>query len=154
MKSNKGFTLIELLIGITVSAMVFMLAGSIVSLLFRTDVKGQRSESFEQTKNDIVAEITNAVRWAEVVNVTTTDLGTITADGVEYTIQDGRLLKNNDPITGMSVIITKFKIRNRSEDPLLKSLDIQVEMESRQTATSHDTLNFVVSQRKTILNTQ
>ncbi len=154
MNKNNGFTLIELLIGITVSALIFLTAGSMISLLFRTDVKTQRIEDLEQTKNDLLVQLSNSVRWAEVVTFTAGDAGQLTADTDTYSLSEGRILKTGEAITPSNVNVTKFRVSNFSGDPDLKSIEIQINMESANTATSKDSLNIVVSQRKTTIGTE
>lgn len=151
MKNNKGFTLIELLVGITVSAIIFLTAGSLIALLFRTDVRTKRVENFEQAKNDLQAGLTNSVRWAQEVSFTES---TLTTDGTEYKLSNSRLMKDNQPLTPQNIKVKSFKIEDFSNNDELKSLAIQIEMESTQTATSQDSMKLVVSQRKTVITNE
>lgn len=152
MKNQKGFTLVELLVGITITTMIFLTAGSVIGLFFRTDSKTERVETLEIAKNEILAEVSNAVRWSPSVTFTGGDLGSVKTVDSEFTIVDGRLRKNGEPITPQDVTITKFMIQNLSAAPSLKSLAIQVEIESTQNTTTKDAFTLVVSQRKTEIN--
>lgn len=149
--SKKGFTLIELLIGVTVSALIFLTAGSMINLLFRTDVKSQRVENLEQAKNDILVQLSNSLRWASSITFSSGDSAQIVADNETFSLSEGKILRNGEPITPNNVKITKFKATNYSSNPALLSLEIQVDLESSTTATSKDSMNIVISQRQTVL---
>lgn len=144
--SKNGYTLVELLLGVTISVMIFMTAASVVALMFRSDAKTKRVETLEQTKNDIQGELTSNVRWGENI---TFSRNLLTIDSTVYKLQDGRIFKNSDPLTSSEVNIKSFQIEDFSNSPVIKSLELTIEMENKTVSSTKDTLRFVVSQRKT-----
>jgi len=68
MRMKKGLTLIELLVTLGVSGLVFVVVGSIIGILFTTSTRDKRLEVFEQVKNDVAAELSNTLRWGQVVD--------------------------------------------------------------------------------------
>lgn len=145
-KTQKGFTLIELLVGVLISVMIFLTAGSMIALLFRTDMRTKNTENLEQTKNDIQGELSNKIRWAQDISFSPSSL---TLDETEYTLTSGRLLKNGDPLTSSDVVIKSFNILNLSRSTDIYSLEITIEMENKHQTTAQDIMKLVVSQRKT-----
>lgn len=145
MNKQKGFTLIELLLGVTISVMIFLAAGSVIALLFRTDVKSKNLESLEQTKNNLTAELTTSIRWGEQIGF---DTRSLKVDTLEYTLVDGKILKNNEPLTSDDITITRFEIKNFSNSSKINSLEIGIDMQNKNFTSVKDTFNIVVSQRQ------
>ena len=145
-RESKGFTLIELLLGVTISVMIFLAAGSVIALLFRTDIKSKNIESLEQTKNNLSAELTTSVRWGELI--TTTGAGELIVDSSRYILLNGKILKNNEPLTSDDITITRFEIKDFSNSTKLKSLEIRIDMQNKNFTSVKDTFNIVVSQRQ------
>jgi prepilin-type N-terminal cleavage/methylation domain-containing protein len=143
---KKGFTLIELVIAISLSSVIFILAGSMMAFMINSNSKNLRQESFEQVKNDLVMEFSNALKWGTEINFAT---GEITADGKEYKLADGKIYKNGESLTGAGVVIDSFDITNYSGSPGIVSLLIEVKMHNANFPLSTDTMEMVVSQRKT-----
>ncbi len=145
---KKGFTLIELLLAVSLSGVIFVVVSSLLMFVVTSDLKNKRQEAFEQVKNDMQIELSNAVRWGKEISYSA---GELVIDGVTYRLLDGRMYKNADPITSAGVTIKSFGINNFSNDLRYVSLSIDLEMEDRSYALSNDVLTIVVSQRKTQL---
>ena len=145
-RESKGFTLIELLLGVTISVMIFLATGSVIALLFRTDIKSKNIESLEQTKNNLSAELTTSARWGELITI----IGgqELIVDSSRYTLLNGKILKNNEPLTSNDITITRFEIKDFSNSTKLKSLEIRIDMQNKNFTSVKDTFNIVVSQRQ------
>jgi len=148
-KHSQGFTLVELLLGITISVMIFLTATSVLSLLFRSDVKTKRIDELEQAKNDLSAEFSNKIRWASNITYTNGANATLSIDESEYTLSNERVLKGDQPLTPASVAVKKLQVTNYSNNPLIKSLEIVVEMESKNNSSVKQSVRIIASQRKT-----
>lgn len=165
---RQGLTLVELLIAMTLASFVFLLVSTLLITVVNTNLKSKRQENFEQVKNDLLMEISNQVRWANLVGVaevtnelvicnkedlTVCDPGITNSEEIRYRFNtvDGSVEKNGEAITPNNVVITMFKIKSLSGIPGFASLKIDVEMRDRSITTNTDTLNIVVSQRKTRL---
>jgi type II secretory pathway pseudopilin PulG len=144
-----GFTLIELLLGITLTVLIFLSASSLMALLFRSDLKTKHIEEIQQAKNDLQIEFTNTIRWGQNISFTGSNQARLKVDDKTYTIEGGRIVRNNDPITPNNVTVTKFRVDDYSNDPKLKSLEIIVDFESKSSNSVKDSMRLVVSQRKT-----
>lgn len=143
--NQQGLTLIELLIGMTMSAMIFLVSSSLMASLFFSDTKSKHKEILEQAKNDIQSELSNQIRWGQTIAVTPNQL---TIDGATYQITNERLYKNGDPLTPSDVVIDNFKVEDYSTLPYLASLRVEVELHHKTNTSAHDTLTLVASQRK------
>jgi hypothetical protein len=144
-----GVTLIEMMIAISLSSFVFIIVSSLMMTLINNNTKSKRNEGFEQVKNDLQGEFTNRIRWGEVVEAGTDIL---TTDGINYTLGDGKILKDGVAITPENIKITSFEIKNLSTTPEFVSIDIKVALQSHDSAIVNDNLHLVVSQRKTTIN--
>lgn len=147
---QKGFTLIEILLGVTVSSLIFLTAGSVFALLFRSDAKTEKLSLMAQVKNDLQIEFSNSIRWATQIDFINGASPEITVDATRYNLQDGRIYKNSEPITPRELSIKKLTINNNSNSSELKSLEITAEVENKNFPSSQDVIKIVVSQRKTI----
>lgn len=143
---KKGFTLIELLIALTMSGMIFIAVSSLLVTLLNSNTKSRRQEVFEQAKNDIFVELTNSVRWGEVVNYDGVELA---VDEIVYKLDGSSILKNGEAFTSSGVEITRFEVTDRSGVDGLTSFFIEIGMRDRNFNINQDTLTLVVSQRRT-----
>lgn len=107
MSSNKGFTLIEILVGLSVSAAIFVVATTLVVNIFSSSVKGKQVEALAQVKNDLQAEFSNNVRWADNISYLG---GQFQVDELKYNLRDGKIYRDDLPLTPAEVEITKFEI--------------------------------------------
>jgi prepilin-type N-terminal cleavage/methylation domain-containing protein len=144
--TSNGFTLIELLVAISLSSMVFILVGSFMAFLINRNSRSETTELFEQAKNDLVQEMSNSIKWAKNLSISGNH---VVADGVNYTLADGRIIKNGQPIVPDGVTINSFEVTDYSVTSDLYSLQIRIEMQSTQHPLSKDELKLVVSQRLT-----
>lgn len=145
---KKGFTLMELLLALGMSALIFVVVSSLMVTILTTNTKSRRAEVFEQTKNDLVVEFINRVRWAETVSVE--DLETadvVLADADKYLISDGRLFRNDEAITPENIEITRFEVVDKSNIENRAGLDIRVSFRDRNFILLEDILNIQVAQR-------
>jgi len=108
-KTKKAFTLIEILVGLSIFSAIFIIATSLVVNVFSATTKGRQLESLEQTKNDLQTELGNTIRWADSLSFVN---GNLTIDDVVYSVQDGKLLRDNQALTSDEVVITKFNVTN------------------------------------------
>ncbi len=107
MKKN-GFTLIEFLVGMTMTALVFIVATNLVIAFFKVDSKSQRSQQLEQAKSDLSSEFTNGMQWAKAVEFKN---GVLTIDSNKYEISGGKMLKNGVAFTGANVVVSDFSVK-------------------------------------------
>jgi hypothetical protein len=149
MNNKKGITLIELLIGITLSAAIFVVATSLIASIFTTDTKGRNLQAIAQVKDNIQAELSESVRWGNVILVSPNEL---TVDSSIYNLRQGRIYKDNNPLTPESVEIKSFTINDLSANSQYKSLQINVELAYKATVDQTDSFAVVVSQRRTQIN--
>jgi len=157
-----GFTLVELLVGIALSSLIFMAISTLMLVLFSSSSRVAQMDRLEQTQNDLQAELSNAIRWADQVDVT--DSARIKvyheSEETEYYIEEGRLYKKTSTamqvLTSQDVLINSLTAVNYSTasfgepDPKV-SLNITIEMQDKQFFHVLDTVNLVVSQRSSIV---
>jgi prepilin-type N-terminal cleavage/methylation domain-containing protein len=143
---KKGFTLIELVIAIALSSVVFMISGSLIAFMVNNNYRNQRQEAFEQVKNDISIELSNAIRWGDKIQYNS---GQMRIDSNEYSLSNNKILKNGSALTPDEVVIDSFEINNYSNDSSIGSYEIIIKMHNGGFSLASDTLNLVVSQRKT-----
>lgn len=148
MKNRKGLTLIEMMIAISLSSLIFLLVSSLMMMVINSNTRSKNREDFEQVKNDLQAEFTNRIRWGEVVQAAGNIL---TIDGVIYTLDTGKLMKDGEVISPKNVTITSFEVKNLSTDPQLASLELKIGLESATSTVQKDSMRLVVSQRQTSL---
>ncbi len=108
MNNNKsGFSLIELLIGLSVSVAIFIVATSLMINVFSSTTKSRQHELLYQVKNDLQNEFSNSVRWAGTISSIG---GNFKVDDTTYVLKDGRIFKDESPITPEAVEITSFEV--------------------------------------------
>lgn len=142
--------MIELMVSIGLASIVFILAGSFMAFVVEKNTKNQRTELFEQAKNDITRELSNSIKWAETVTMTDggDGLDTLSVDKSVFELNSGKLERDHESITPDGVVITGFNVQNFSQSPTLASLQIVVKMQNSSFPLSQDVLRLVVSQRK------
>jgi prepilin-type N-terminal cleavage/methylation domain-containing protein len=140
-KTNSGLTLIEILVGLALSSMVFIVASSLVVSMMSYSTKSKESQALEQTKNDLAANFSTSVRWAGQIEAV--DNGSeIKIDGVEYKLAGDQITKGGDALTSGDVKIDSFVVNKYKT-----SMEINVDMESKQNSNVTDTLNIIISPR-------
>lgn len=152
---KKGITLIEILISLGLSSVVFLIVSTLIVTILNSNLKSQRQELFEQTKNDILIEMSNKVRWAENVEIIPGDLGELIINDGESTYSvspGGVLLKNGVPMVTDEIVVTRFTVENFSNSMDMASVQVSLEMENAAFPAAKDSMRFVVSQRKTDLD--
>lgn len=145
-KNTRGLGMIELLLGITMSALIFLVSTSLITTLFRSDTKSRSSQSIDQAKNDIMSELATRIRWAESV---TFDGAHLVVDSVSYRIEGGRMYRGDDPLTPREVTIDGWEVSNYSLVDSLASYEIEIAMHHTTATSLTDSLRLVVSQRQT-----
>lgn len=148
MKKRSGFSLLEVLVAMTLSGMLLVIISTLMVTLLRFGTKSQQQETFEQVMNDLHFEFSNNVRWGKSVIVTPTEL---MVDGKNYAYRDFQIVKNEEPLTPASVKITSFEVKDLSQDPNYKSVQITVNMQSAHDASIQDSLRTVISQRRMVI---
>ena len=110
---SKGLTLIELLIGLTLSVSIFLIATSLMVNILGSNLKSKQAQTLEQVKNDFQAETSNSVRWANSLSFVN---GVFEVDGDKYYLNydDGRIYKNDIPITPSDVEVDSFDVARYS----------------------------------------
>jgi prepilin-type N-terminal cleavage/methylation domain-containing protein len=151
MKNRKGLTLLELMVSMSLASMVFILAGSFMAFVVNKNTKNQRTELFEQAKNDLARELTNSIKWAEHIEVTGSG---VVADGANFHLASGKIKKNGEDISPDGITVNSFEVKDYSLSPTLSSLQIRVEMQNSTYPLSKDSLRLVISQRKTEVETE
>ncbi len=152
-KRSRGVTLVELVIAIITSSMVFLAVSNTINILFSSNSRVLQLDVVEQTKNDLIAELTTSIKWASVIKLPSEDdPNHIIVDDTIYRLDnsDGRMYKNNVALTPQNVTITKFSAEDLSvtdgdNDP--KSYAITFEMVHKQFPAITDHIRIVVSQR-------
>lgn len=156
---KSGMTMMELLVGITLAASIFLGATTLIVSLFSSASRTKQLDELAQSRNDLQAELSNAVRWATSVTTTATTIEvTIPATPVdkiflyEFDALGERILKSEPPGAGVSftgdrVRITSMNVLDYSVSPTLASLDVTIELEHATLATVKDAFHIVVSQR-------
>lgn len=145
---KKGFTLMELLLALGMSALIFVVVSSLMVTILSSNTKSKRNEVFEQIKNDLVVEFINRVRWAQVVSAEdNASSDVITADADRYMLNNGILLRNNEPITPENIEVTRFDVVNKSNIENKAGLEITVSFRDRNFVLLEDVLNIQVAQR-------
>ncbi len=144
-KDSWGMTLIEILVGLAISVAILLVASSLIVNLLSLDRRNEEEQLMEQIKNDLHFELSTNIKWAKDVQL---GINSITLDGTTYTLDQGRIYKNDTPITPESVTVDSFEFYDRSVSPDFVSLEITVSLKHKYTTIS-DSLRFVVSQRKT-----
>lgn len=110
-KHKEGFSLLELLIGLSVSVAIFIVATSLMVQVFSMNTKSKQKDVLSQVKNDLQNEFSNSIRWAD--NISYVD-GVLKVDETSYSLNDGKLLKDDSSLTPMNVEITSFEITRQS----------------------------------------
>ena len=109
--TGSGFTFIEILVGLSISAAIFIVATSLVVNIFTSTTKSRQTQVLEQVKNDLQAEFSNTVRWADTISYINDEL---LIDTVDYRLDDGRIYKDDVVITPADVEITAFEVAKYS----------------------------------------
>ncbi len=151
---QSGFSLLELLIGVVLSSMIFLAVTSLITVLLTSNSRSKQLDELEQTKNDLVQELSNTTRWGGDITLTDNaeqDSLKIGPVGIEktYLIENGALTRNGIRITSDQVTVTKFNVDERSGVNSLSSLEIEIEMENKGFKAIKDNFRIVVSKRIT-----
>lgn len=146
-----GINLIELLISLGVSSFLFLASSSIFFSFFSADLQVKQLDIIEQTKFDIQKDLSNSIRWAKHVTVANNhDAFSVEMPDKKiytYNLKNGKLMKNNSPITQSEIIITSFQVNDYSRIQKYASLVILVDMEHFKFNSVKDTMKLAVSQR-------
>lgn len=98
----------ELLLGLTMATIIFILATNVVISFLNVNTRSRASSEVEQVKRDVISEITNALTWGGSISYVD---GVLKVDRDEYKVIDGRLLKNNNPMTAENVVVSNMAIK-------------------------------------------
>lgn len=142
---KKAFTMIELLVAMGIASLVFLLVSTLLITMINSNSKSKNQEAFEQTKIDVGMEITNAVRWGKSVSVANNQ---IVVDGRTYSMDGGRVYKNENPISPQDVVVSNWRVKDLSTKTGLVSLVLTADLSRMDDIFSKDTLRIVVSQRQ------
>jgi len=141
----RGFTLIEILLGVAISVLIFITAGSVMVTLYNSSTRTKQSQSLEQTKNDLQLEFLNNVRWGEEIE---SNLNSLRVDETVYELVDGRINKNGEAITSSEVEVRDFSVVDYSTSDGVASLEISIELVNKRLPSVSERLRVVVSQRQ------
>lgn len=156
--------MVELLIGILLTSMIFLAASSLVVTLFTSNTRTKQLDEVQQVKNDLMNELSNAIKWSGTVEVMGNDLMVITftddlGNQTTYTyshdtindILNKRVDSGPDePIHSSGVKVSTFTIKDFSVTKTAnspKSLEIFIELEDAQLTQIKDAFRIVASQR-------
>jgi len=134
---------------------IFLGASALILTLFGTSGKVKKSQTLDQTKNDIQVELSNNIRWAKIIDF---DSNSITADANVYKFEsDGKVYKNGAALTPGDVLVKNVTIKDYSRavtgGEALSSLNISLDLEDVRSSNTSDHLSLVVSQRRTKIET-
>lgn len=151
---RRGFTLVETIISIALSSLIFVSASGVMAIMFSSNNRTRQVQTIEQTKNDLHLDISNAIRWADKVEILGNQLLVTQVDGAQnrytYNSTDGNVMKDTQVLGQESVRVTSFEIFDRSYDVTAvkpKSLEIVIGLEHREFPVLKDSLRIIVSQR-------
>lgn len=113
MKNNKGFTLLELLLGLTMTAIIFVVATNFIVSFLGVSTKSRISQEVEQVKRDITADISSNLTWGKSIAFVN---GILEVDESIYRIQGGRLYKNDSPLTPANVEVSNMVLKRFVEN--------------------------------------
>lgn len=147
-----GFTLIEILVAISISGVIFLAASALLVSLFSSNARVSQLDAMSQVKDDIVKDLSNTIRWASDV-VVSSDNDALTVmdtqgESTTYRIDTNRLLKNDTPLHSDEFEVTQFSVHDYSSGSQA-SVDIQLAIRSKKFTARNDTVKLVVSQRQT-----
>ena len=143
--SQKGISLLEVLIGMAMSAIIFMIAATIVVSLMSQTTKSKRIQDLEQAKNDIRVEFTNVIRWAEAISYSG---GALEIDANKYRLDGEKLLKNGNPFTSRKVRIKSLSVTKKTTLTSSETvIEISIDMVHAENEDVKDTLKLVLSPR-------
>lgn len=158
-RSKNGFTIIELLIGISITAIIFTGASSLIFSLFTSDARNQQIDEIEQAKNSLQGELSDSIRWAQIIQTPNLQQLTITSstgEVITYVLENKQIVKKYNAktvsLTPENVIIDNFDIDILSNSSNSKSIIINVEMTHAQKNTIKDVMRLVTTQRVTSLS--
>lgn len=147
-----GFTLIEILVAISISGIIFLAASALLVSLVSSNARVSQLDAMSQVKDDIAKDLSNSIRWASDIVVSTENDGiTITdtqGDSTTYRTDTNRLLKNDTPIHSDEFEVTQLSVHDYSAGGQA-SLEIQLAIRSKKFTARNDTIRLVVSQRQT-----
>jgi len=131
---RRGVSLIEMLVAMGMSSML------------TANARNRRQEAFEQVKNDLTAELTNAVKWAEDVSYASDQ---ITAGETVYRMDNGHVTRNGSALNSNEVRVTRFEVTEYGPGEDNLSLNIQIDLEDAMNNSVKDTIKIAASKRLT-----
>lgn len=154
-RTNKksGMTMIELLVGLALSGIIFIASSSLMVSLFSSNVRLKQQETLEQSKSDLIIELSDSIRWARDIIIDETNNRVIITmrDGTNKTfVKNGnQFLKNGEPLTSTAITMTDFRIEeySKSSNNQLKSVLVTLAFENEQFNAVKDRLSFIATQR-------
>ncbi|HBC72663.1 MAG: hypothetical protein UX91_C0005G0041 [Candidatus Amesbacteria bacterium GW2011_GWB1_47_19] len=145
---KKGISLIELLIAMALAVFVFLLVISMLMTILTANARSSRQETFEQTKNDLQSELTNAVKWGKDISWSS---GQLIVDGVAYSRISNVIIKNGQLLTPPQVKITNWTITELGQGDPNISLRMEIAMENAANSSIKDNMILTVTKRQTII---
>lgn len=152
MTKKSGFTLVEVVVVMGLAAMIFMVVSGLMVSFLNAGGKSRQQQALEQARDDIVTEISNAVRWGEGEVIV--GQNKLEAGRAVYELSGDRLVKDGVALTSAEVVVESLETRDYSGVAEFPSLEIKISMRSRSLPQIRDDLRLVVSKRKTEVESQ
>ena len=146
-------TLVELTIAVTIIGSLLMATTITTIGLFTANARVRQVDTLAQSKHDITHELTEQIRWAKNVSIPeTNDIITLTTNSnetIQYTIQNGILVKNGTALHSADYEIMSFIAKNysASERP---SWEITIEMRRKNFTPVQEIIKLVITNRQAI----
>ncbi len=159
-----GMTLLEILVALAMSSIVFLVVSGFLLNITGTNQSSKSQELFEQTKNDISTDLSNAIRWGKVFSCQNCDCNSssmqnssLTIDTVVYAVNNQSLQRAGSALTSANVQVNRFLVCDRSAvrswdgsawiSPY-PSYSIDIELQAKGSSILKDTFSFIASNRK------
>ena len=148
-KGTEGFTLIEILVAITMAAIIFIAVLALMQAIMGSSRKTKMKQTIEQTKNDLLIDISNNTKWAEAGTLevpSNPDEGWIKVGGeLEYRLDtgEGRIQRNGEYLTSKNIVIEDFIVNQHNDS----SLEIEINMKHKINPDLKDSMVIIVSPR-------
>jgi len=148
-KVNDGFTLIEILVAITMAAIIFIAVLALMQAVMGSSRKTKMKQTIEQTKNDLLIDISNNTKWAEAGTLEVPgdpEEGWIrVGDELEYRLDkgEGRIQRNGEYLTSKNIVIEDFIVSQHSDS----SLEMEINMMHNLNPDFKDSIVIIVSPR-------
>lgn len=135
-QKTKGFTLVEIIIFTAVSGIFIVLVFSVLNSFLRSRTTARRLSALQETTTYVFNDLTQEIHWSDEAEPSTNYLKLIQIESDETELEiiyqvdsQGRLLKNEEPISLPRVVVNNFTITNRAPEDKVPCLEIELSLE-------------------------